>query len=283
MEISCDEAVLRKVGYENNKEYARTLLAFSRQNGPEFGYPAAFGESSVKTRIKEAVKMKEAKKWVIAAAAVGVFAAAVLLLVNGNLGQQETLAAEADAKAVNIEQSENREGGVRGTDTNEEVVYLPEEHITVTEISPETLESSEITDHHFYSANSDMNESQKADNAGEKGAAEYSEAEYVYEGTDALSTMKNSVLALVKKYEAFGLSAEIYENDYQLYYNGEPIRFFADNTNGWNSDKFSGTVFSRPASDQNGYTGVMTQYDENGMVVGIVQLSEEELNEMLGG
>lgn len=283
MEISCDEAVLRKVGYENNKEYARTLLAFSGQRGPEFGYPTAFGESSVKTRIKKAVKMKEAKKWVIMAAAAGVLVAAVLLLVNGNLGQQELSETETDVKGIRIEQEENREGGIRGTDTNEEIVYLPEERITVTETAPETLEPSQITDHYFYPADSDLNESQAGTDAGAAGAAEYSQAEYIYEGTDTLSTMKSSVMALAKKYETFGLSAEIYENDYQLYYNGQPIRFFADNANGWNTDKFSGTVFSRPASDQNGYTGVMTQYDENGVVVGIIQLSEEEVNELFGG
>ncbi len=39
---------------------------------------------------------------------------------------------------------------------------------------------------------------------------------------------------------------------------------------------------SRPASDENGRTGVMTQYDENGSVVGMIQLSEEELNNLLG-
>lgn len=278
MEISCDEAVLKRVGYENNKEYARTLLAFSGKNDPKFGYPIAFGESSVKTRIKKAVKTKEAKKWVIVAATLGVLAAAVLLLVDGNLGKEPPV---AEAKAV--AQEESREGGVPGTDVNEEIVYLPEERITVTETSPETSEVSGVTDHYYYPVGSDRNENYEDKNIEVEGETEYSEAVYIYEQRDALSTMKNSVLALVKKYEAFGLSAEIYENDYQLYYNGEPIRFFADNTNGWNTDKFNGTVFSRPASDQNGYTGVMTQYDENGMVVGIIQLSEEELNEILGG
>lgn len=212
MEISCDEAVLRKTGYENKKEYARTVLAFSGQSGPKFVYPIAFGESSVKTRIKNAVKMKESKKWVIVAATVGVIAAAAILLVNGNFDQQKPSVEEAKAEIETSE--EGRKGGVKGT--------------------------------------------------------------------DALVSMKSSVIALARKYEAFGLSAEIYENDYQLYYNGEPIRFFADNTNGWDSDRFSGTVFSRPASDQNGYTGVMTQYDENGTVVGLVQLSEEDLNELFG-
>lgn len=276
MEISCDEAVLRKTGYENKKEYARTLLAFSGQSSPKFGYPVAFGESSVKTRIRNVVKMKESKKWVITAATVGVLAAAAILLVNGNFNQQEPSVAEAEA----VDLEEIREGGIKGTDINEETVYLPEERIVVTETGPEVLETQQTTDHYYYQA--DFEEEVTPMDDMDAGEAEYSQAEYIYEGTDALSSMKSSVIVLARKYEAFGLSAEIYENDYQLYYNGEPIRFFADNTNGWDSDRFSGTVFSRPASDQNGYTGVMTQYDENGTVVGLVQLSEEELNELFG-
>lgn len=279
MEISCDEAVLKKIGYDNNKEYARTLLAFSGQHDAKLGCPIGFGENSVKTRIKKAVEQKDAKKWVVITAAVIVSAAVILLLVNRNDIGQEPSAAVQEASHAGQEQSGNN--GVAGTDENAEVIYLPEEKITTTAIAPETTQR---VDHFYDPAQSDEENNMTDDGALEaaEGKTDYSEAEYIYEETNAVGIMKNSVLRAVEKYESFGLSGEVYENDYQLYFNGEPIRFFADNEYGWNSDKFSGVVLSRPASDENGRTGVMTQYDENGSVVGMIQLSEEELNNLLG-
>lgn len=279
MEISCDEAVLKKIGYDNNKEYARTLLAFSGQHDAKFGCPIGFGENSVKTRIKKAVEQKDAKKWVVITAAVIVSAAVILLLVNRNdIGQQPSAAVQ-EVSHAGQEQSGNN--GVAGTDENAEVIYLPEEKITTTVIATETTQR---VDHFYAPAQSDEENNMTDDGALEaaEGKTDYSEAEYIYEETNAVGIMKNSVLRAVEKYESFGLSGEVYENDYQLYFNGEPIRFFADNEYGWNSDKFSGVVLSRPASDENGRTGVMTQYDENGSVVGMIQLSEEELNNLLG-
>lgn len=279
MEISCDEAVLKKIGYDNNKEYAKTLLAFSGQHDAKFGCPIGFGENSVKTRIKKAVEQKDAKKWVVITAAVIVSAAVILLLVNRNDMEQEPFAAVQEASHASQEQSGNN--GVAGTDENVEVIYLPEEKITTTAIAPETTQR---VDHFYDPVRSDEENNMTDDGALEaaEGKTDYSEAEYIYEETNAVGIMKNSVLRVVGKYESFGLSGEIYENDYQLYFNGEPIRFFADNEYGWNSDNFSGVVLSRPASDENGRTGVMTQYDENGSVVGMIQLSEEELNNLLG-
>ncbi len=279
MEISCDEAVLKKIGYDNNKEYARTLLAFSGQRDAKFGCPIGFGENSVKTRIKKAVEQKDAKKWVVITAAVIVSAAVILLLVNRNDMEQEPFAAVQEASHAGQEQSGNN--GVAGTDENVEMIYLPEEKITTTAIAPETTQR---VDHFYDPVRSDEENNMTDDGALEaaEGKTDYSEAEYIYEETNAVGIMKNSVLRVAGKYESFGLSGEIYENDYQLYFNGEPIRFFADNEYGWNSDNFSGVVLSRPASDENGRTGVMTQYDENGSVVGMIQLSEEELNNLLG-
>ncbi|EOS75627.1 MAG: hypothetical protein OSJ60_16180 [Lachnospiraceae bacterium] len=280
MEISCDEAVLKKIGYDNNKEYARTLLAFSGQRDAKFGYPIGFGENSVKIRIKKAVEQKKTKKWVVITAAGVVAAAIILLLVNGNDTKQEPSVATEEASYTG--QGEDYHNGVAGTDVNEEtIVYLPNEKITTTEIAGETSQTTE----HFYYAGQPGEENNLTDDGAleaAEGKTDYSEAEYIYEETNAVGIMKNSVLRVVGKYESFGLSGEIYENDYQLYFNGEPIRFFADNEYGWNSDNFSGVVLSRPASDENGRTGVMTQYDENGSVVGMIQLSEEELNNLLG-
>lgn len=252
MEVSCDEAVLKKVGYDKGKEYAKTLLALSGQHSWKAGSPIAFGENSVKIRIKKAVRLRETKACLIIVAFVGVLAAAVLLLVNGNWNEQPASIAEATATEVD----------------EESIIYLPNEKITQKSIA--WASESEEAENEYYSASD-------TDGEREAGTSDATEAEYTYEGANLDDYTKNKVTELAQQYEQFGLSAEIYENDYQLYYNGEPVCFFADNKYGWNTDTFKGTLFSRPANEKNGFTGVCTEYDADGNVVGLVLLSEEEL------
>lgn len=82
MESSCDEAVIRDIGYERKKEYAYTLLALSASGGWKVGCPIAFGENNVKGRIKNVIKIKKNKAWLIGIAAFVAGAVTMLLLVN---------------------------------------------------------------------------------------------------------------------------------------------------------------------------------------------------------
>ena len=82
METSCDEAVLRRIGYDRKKDYANTLLCMAGGQKWKAGYPIAFGENSVKSRIRHTVKVKKASKWTIALSAVIVIAIVGLLSVN---------------------------------------------------------------------------------------------------------------------------------------------------------------------------------------------------------
>lgn len=94
MEASCDEAVIRKIGYDRRKEYANVLLGLSQSRRWRTGYPIAFGENHVKDRIKGVVKMKKARLGVVTLAVGIILAAAVLLLVNR---PEETPAAGGEA------------------------------------------------------------------------------------------------------------------------------------------------------------------------------------------
>lgn len=69
MEMSCDERVLRDLGGQA-KAYSRTLLRFAE--GRQFPAPAplGFGESDVKSRIKNALRWKKPKLWITLAATV---------------------------------------------------------------------------------------------------------------------------------------------------------------------------------------------------------------------
>ncbi len=104
MEASCDEAVIRKIGYDRRKEYANVLLGLSQSRRWRTGYPIAFGENNVKDRIKGVVKMKKARLGVVTLAVGIILAAAVLLLVNRT---GETPAADGEVTAnPSQEQSE---------------------------------------------------------------------------------------------------------------------------------------------------------------------------------
>ena len=76
MELSCDEAVLRRSDEKTRAQYAESLLQFAaRQNG-YFGLALTFGEPSIKERIKGILKYKR-KPFIVSGIAV------VCLLVLG--------------------------------------------------------------------------------------------------------------------------------------------------------------------------------------------------------
>ncbi len=82
MEISCDEAVLRKSDEKTRAQYAESLLQFAaRQNG-YFGLTLTFGEPSVKERIKGVLKYKRKPLVVSGIAVVCLIVLGIGLLVR---------------------------------------------------------------------------------------------------------------------------------------------------------------------------------------------------------
>lgn len=75
MEVSCDEAALRRLGSTRRADYAQTLLNMATGRRTGFGAALAFGDDT-KRRIKEVAKLKPAKKWISVLA--GVLAVAVI-------------------------------------------------------------------------------------------------------------------------------------------------------------------------------------------------------------
>lgn len=82
MEMSCDEMVIERLGENVKEDYSRCLLSFAVQGRPTAGI-AAFGESAVKSRIRNILSYKK-RGILAAAAAVAVMAVlALVLLTNG--------------------------------------------------------------------------------------------------------------------------------------------------------------------------------------------------------
>lgn len=78
MEMSCDEAVLRKFGMEAKQDYSRALLALSCDKKEIRNCPPAFGEGKVKERVLNVLSYRKR-----AFAAVAVIAAVLVAIMIG--------------------------------------------------------------------------------------------------------------------------------------------------------------------------------------------------------
>ena len=70
MEMSCDEAVVRKLGVGICPDYSASLLSLATGKHIIAGTPLAFGEGDTKSRIKNMLNWKKPKAWITAIAAL---------------------------------------------------------------------------------------------------------------------------------------------------------------------------------------------------------------------
>lgn len=427
METSCDEAVLRKIGFDRKKDYASTLLFMAGEQKWKAGYPIAFGENSVKSRIRHAVKVKKPSKWTIALSAVLVIIIVGMLSVNraeaGKAPEEQWRAPDnnnevtehdyygaapgADSgKEMESTYIPVMEQGDVGTITNFDperdqfevllltdtgvhndleirysypVVYSGISDVFGTRVHPVTQEellhsgvdfaaergtpitaaadgtvaetgfdaecgnyiilqhsngdftyyacceeilagegsavkrrqriatvgsTGKSTGAHLHFALSrngeyvdpmplmEAEETESKLSAIEERSESYVAAEeggsasesyaVVEEGGSISESTRAAVQEVTEKYGQFGLTGEVWEDEWQLYYNGEPVCFFADNRNIENPEVFKGEVISEEANAKNGYQGVVTVRNGEGEVTGLLLLSGEEAKDYRG-
>ncbi len=83
MEMSCDESVLKELGRDIRVTYSNSLLSLSvKRSGFAMGSPLAFGESDIKSRIKNVLAYKKPAFWVSIAAIIGVSLLILVLTAN---------------------------------------------------------------------------------------------------------------------------------------------------------------------------------------------------------
>ena len=82
MEMSCDEAAIRKLGKEAKRGYSFSLLTMAAGHRILGGTPLAFSESNPKGRIKNILNYKKPSFWVFITLIILVIAFAISLLVN---------------------------------------------------------------------------------------------------------------------------------------------------------------------------------------------------------
>ena len=103
MEMSCDEAVIQKLGAHIRADYSATLLRLATGRRIIASTPLAFGEGDTKGRVKNMAKWKKPKLWVTVAALVLCLAVLAACAVNPEedeaISNMEAPAAETTAPA----------------------------------------------------------------------------------------------------------------------------------------------------------------------------------------
>ncbi len=82
MEMSCDEAVLRRAGNQIKKEYSTSLLALASGHGITAGIPLAFGAGDLKGRIRNILRYRKPALWLTGLVLAVCVLTAVFLLGN---------------------------------------------------------------------------------------------------------------------------------------------------------------------------------------------------------
>ena len=82
IELACDEKVIRNMGSEIKKDYSCALINCSVSRKTISACPLAFGETSVKSRIKSILNYKKPAFWVVIVAAILSVVLAVCFLTN---------------------------------------------------------------------------------------------------------------------------------------------------------------------------------------------------------
>ena len=82
IKLACDERVVRGLSLSDRADYSQALLDLSRPRGGVRACPLAFGESSVKGRVKSVLSYKKPAFWLVLLAVVVCVGAAVCFLTD---------------------------------------------------------------------------------------------------------------------------------------------------------------------------------------------------------
>lgn len=82
IELACDEKVIKEMETETRREYAAAILDCGISRRRIAACPLAFGETSIKERVKNALSYKKPMLWVIVVAVIACIAVAIGFMTN---------------------------------------------------------------------------------------------------------------------------------------------------------------------------------------------------------
>lgn len=100
MEMSCDEAVMKKLGGDIRADYSTSLLSLATGERIIAGTPLAFGEGNTKGRIKNVMHYKKPTFWVVIAAFICVISLVVVLASNPRQSYLDILGANYQVEEI---------------------------------------------------------------------------------------------------------------------------------------------------------------------------------------
>ncbi len=115
MEMSCDEAVIRRLGDEVKKDYSASLLILATGRRIVSGTPLAFGEGDTKDRIKNVLNYKKPRVWAVLIALTAVIFVVIGLTTSPKVMSGKS--ANVNATILKIDKI-NQTITVKGLDNN---------------------------------------------------------------------------------------------------------------------------------------------------------------------
>ena len=109
MEMSCDEAVIQKIGKERKREYSSSLLKLTTKRSIIGGTPIAFGEGDTKKRIKNVLNYKKPTFWAMVLVFLVVFIFGIGLVTNPK-AERISLPERARVTGIQMEKVYNGKG-----------------------------------------------------------------------------------------------------------------------------------------------------------------------------
>ena len=101
IELICDEKVIRQLGASGRKAYSQALLNSASNHRMIAACPVAFGEISVKERVKNVLNYKKPAFWVLAAAVLACIIVPICFMTQKKVDTSENSADSADAGTQN--------------------------------------------------------------------------------------------------------------------------------------------------------------------------------------
>lgn len=114
IEMSCDEAVIKRLGNDVKKDYSVSLLSLATGRRIVGGTPLAFGEGDTKGRVKNVLNYKKPGFWVVLIAVIAV----VLVIIGLTTSPKEVPGGFAGVNATILKiDKDNQTMTVKGIDT----------------------------------------------------------------------------------------------------------------------------------------------------------------------
>ncbi len=156
MEMSCDEAVLERYGNKIKKSYSTSLLSFAQERKQYSFAPIAFGEADAKKRIRNVLRFKKPKMWLVVLLILLIAVFGIACLTNS--GEENTSSnTEKNDVGNNVSESEVEEGELPQTPISPELeaIYmeaverLAKEHIFPNGEQADPYETNGATENYY--------------------------------------------------------------------------------------------------------------------------------------